>query len=131
MVANIALAHSPAFREGHIGFDGLCFGGGGHAQIDHADLRAVAMGDDDLVALLNQIDDGLCGFPDQRKLFIRRVSQRVAAQCDDNSFTHCFLPLFYQSGKGRGFAPPLFYQNILRLLSAASRAISVPTGSFT
>ena len=40
-----------ALREGHVGLDGLGLSGGGHTEVDHADLRAVAVGDDDLVAL--------------------------------------------------------------------------------
>ena len=51
MIADIALAHRAALGEGHVGLDGLGLSGGGHAEVDHADLRAVAVGDDDLVAL--------------------------------------------------------------------------------
>ena len=45
------------------------------------------MRDDDLIARLDEIDDGLCGLGDETELFIGRVAQRVAAECDDE-FLH-------------------------------------------
>ena len=88
MVADIALAHRAALGEGHVGLDGPRLGGGGHAEVDHADLRAVAVGDDDLVALRDQIDDGLGGLGDEGELLIRGVAQCVATQGDGDSLAH-------------------------------------------
>ena len=51
VVTDVALTHRAALGEGHVGLDGLGLSGGGHTEVDHADLRAVAVGDDDLVAL--------------------------------------------------------------------------------
>ena len=58
------------------------------AQVDHADLGAVAVGDDDLVALGDQVHDGLGGLLDQLELLIGGVSQGVSAQRDDDAFAH-------------------------------------------
>ena len=88
MIADIALAHRAALGEGHVGLDGLGLSGGGHAEVDHADLRAVAVGDDDLVALRDQVDDGLGGLGDESELLIGSVAQRVAAERNDDAFTH-------------------------------------------
>ena len=87
MIADIALAHRAAFRERHIGLDRLGFRGGAHAEIDHADLRSVAVRDHDLVARFDQIDDRFRRFAHQFELFIRRVAQRVSAEGDDE-FLH-------------------------------------------
>ena len=88
VIADVALAHGAALGEGHIGLDGLGLGGGGHAEVDHADLRAIAVGDDDLVALRDQVDDGLGGLGDESELLIGSVAQRVAAERNDDAFTH-------------------------------------------
>ena len=88
MIADVALAHRAALGEGHIGLDGLGLSGSGHTEVDHADLRAVAVGDDDLVALRDQVDDGLCGLGDESELLVGGVAQRVAAQGDDDSLAH-------------------------------------------
>ena len=96
VVADVALAHRTALGEGHVGLDGLGLSGGGHAEVDHADLRAVAVGDDDLVALRDQIDDGFGGLGDKGKLLIGGAAQRIAAEGDDDSFPHDdYLSLFF------------------------------------
>ena len=89
VIADVALAHSAAFGEGHgrnLGAFGLA--GDVEGVVDHADLRAVAVGDDDLVALRDQVDDGLGGLGDESELLIRGVAQRVAAERNDDAFTH-------------------------------------------
>ena len=88
VIADVALAHGAALGEGHIGLDGLGLGGGGHAEVDHADLGTVAVSDDDLVALRDQVDDGLGGLGDESELLIGGVAQRVAAERNDDAFTH-------------------------------------------
>ena len=88
VIADVALAHGAALGEGHIGLDGLGLGGGGHAEVDHADLGTVAVSDDDLVALRDQVDDGLGGLGDESELLIGSVAQRVAAERNDDAFTH-------------------------------------------
>ena len=96
VVADVALAHGAALRERHVGLDGAGLCGGGHTEIDHADLRAVAVRNDDLVAFGDQIDDGLRGLAHQRELLSRRIAQGVAAESDHNSFTHNQNPLLLQ-----------------------------------
>ena len=92
VVADVALGHGAALREGHIGLDGLGLGSGGQAQIDHTHLGAVAVGDDHLVALGDQVHDGLGGFADQGQLLGGGAAQGVAAQRDNDSFRHNALP---------------------------------------
>ena len=114
VVADIALAHRAALGEGHVGLDGLGLGGG-HAEVDHADLRAVAVGDDDLVALRDQVDDGLGGLGDKGELLVGGVAQRVAAQGDDDSFAHDdylsfdFLKTLFSQKRLTKAADPPFY----------------------
>ena len=48
--------------------------------LDHADLRAVAVGDDDLVALLDEAQEGVGGVGDLLDLLLRGVAERVAAE---------------------------------------------------
>ena len=115
VVADIALAHRAALGEGHVGLDGLGLSGGGHAEVDHADLRAVAVGDDDLVALRDQVDDGLCGLGDEGELLVGGVAQRVAAEGDDDSFAHDdylsfdFLKTLFSQKRLTKAADPPFY----------------------
>ena len=98
MVADVALAHSAALRERHIGLDGLGLGSGGHTKVDHAHLGAVAVGNDDLVALGDQVNNGLCRLGDESELFIRGIAQSVAAESDYDSFRHNFFSSLYYSG---------------------------------
>ena len=94
VVADVALAHRAALGERHVGLDGAGFSSRAHAEVDHTDLRAVAVGDDDLVTLLDQIDDGLGGLYDQLQLFVGSFAQSVAAQSDDDAFAHSFHTSF-------------------------------------
>ena len=93
----------------------ITVGGGGHAEVDHADLRAVAVGNDDLVALRDQIDDGLCGLGDEGELLVGGVAQRVAAEGDDDSFAHDdylsfdFLKTLFSQKRLTKAADPPFY----------------------
>ena len=83
VVADIALAHRAALRERHVAFNGLRFRRGAHGKVDHADLRAVAVRDHDLMPGLDQIDNRLRGLLHKPQLFIRRVAERVAAERND------------------------------------------------
>ena len=47
------------------------------------------MGDDNLIALFDQIHDGLCGASDQLQLLYSSVAQSVTAQGDDDFL--CFF----------------------------------------
>ena len=88
MIADVALAHRATLGEGHIGLDGLGLGSSGHTEVDHTNLRAVAVGDDNLVALRDQIDDGLGGLGDEGELLVGGVAEGVAAERNDDAFTH-------------------------------------------
>ena len=63
-------------------------GQGGHGGVDHAHLGAIAVGHHHLMALLDQIHDGLGRVTDGGHLLRQIVPQRVAAQGDDDAFTH-------------------------------------------
>ena len=88
MIADIALRHGAALGEGHVSLDGAGLGGGGQAQVDHTHLGAVAVGDDHLVALGDQVHNGLGGFADQGHLLFEILAQSIAAQGDDDAFGH-------------------------------------------
>ena len=94
MVADVALAHGAALREGHRRLDGARLRRRGHTKVNHAHLRAVAMGDDNVVALLNEVYDRGRSSGDELELFFRGVAERVAAQRDHN-FCHKSLPLVF------------------------------------
>ena len=60
VITNVALGHGAALGQRHLGgTDGIV--GSGEGVLDHADLRAVAVGDDDLVALLDEAEEGMGG----------------------------------------------------------------------
>ena len=92
VIADVALGHGAALREGHIGLDGLGLGSGGQAQIDHTHLGAVAVGDHDFIACSDQVHDGLGGLGDQPELLSGGIAQCVAAQRDNDSLRHNALP---------------------------------------
>ncbi|MPN61674.1 hypothetical protein SDC9_209416 [bioreactor metagenome] len=65
----------------------------GHGQVDHAHLGAVAVGDHNLMALLNEVNDGFCGVLHSDHLLGQIVAQGIAAQCKHNALhrDHPFL----------------------------------------
>ena len=58
IVADVALTHGYAHGKGHDVALGLLLVVSGKRVLDHADLRAVAVRDDDLVTVLDQVCDG-------------------------------------------------------------------------
>ena len=78
------------FNAGHVV---IAVGGGGKAQVDHAHLGAVAVGDDDLVALGDEVHDGLGGGAHQSQLLGGGVAQGIAAQGDNDTLAHINIPL--------------------------------------
>ena len=84
LVADVALGHGAGLGEGHV--RGLVVVGRrvGERVVDHADLGAVAVGDDDVGAVLDHVHDVLGGVPHERKLLLRGVAEGVAAQGDDD-----------------------------------------------
>ena len=79
VIADIALAHCTALGERHIRLDCLSLCCSCHTQIDHTNLRSVAVCYNNFVSLLDQIDNGLSRLTDKFKLFIRGVSKGVSA----------------------------------------------------
>ena len=93
MVADVALGHGAALGQRHLGgADGIV--GSSEGVLDHADLRAVAVGDDDLVALLDKTKESVGGVAHGLDLLDGVVAEGVAAKGDDNTigltvrFTH-------------------------------------------
>ena len=84
MIADIALTHGRALRQRHGRDGGVRFRGGVERRLDHADLRTVAMADDDLVSLMDEPDERRAGGGHTRALLGGRIAERVAAECDDN-----------------------------------------------
>ena len=105
IVADVALAHGHAHGKGHDVALGLLLVEGGKRILDHADLRAVAMGNDDLVAVFDQVCDGAGRRLDGLHLFFEIFAQSVAAQSDHNSFSHFIIPL--DTAYGRSGAPAI------------------------
>ena len=97
VIADVALGHGAALGQRHLGgADGVV--GGGEGVLDHADLRAVAVGDDDLVALLDEAEEGMGGVAHGLDLLDGVVAEGVAAKGDDNTIglakrlRHCWNP---------------------------------------
>ena len=84
MIADIALGHGGALREGKGRKARLFTGGEIHRRVDHADLRAVAVADDQLMPLRDHVRDHDGGAAHRRDLIGRALTQSVAAQghCD-------------------------------------------------
>ena len=80
VIADIALAHGAAFGKRHLCFNDAVGCAVAQTQIDHADLRAVAVGNDQLMTLLNKLDDGFGGIANLCLLFFRRIAEGVSAQ---------------------------------------------------
>ena len=84
MIADIALTHGRALRQRHGRDGGVRFRGGVERRLDHADLRTVAVADDDLVSLMDEPDERRAGGGHTRALLGGRIAERVAAECDDD-----------------------------------------------
>ena len=85
MIADIALAHGGTFRQGDFGDvvgGAAAFGKG---ILDHAHLRAVAVGNDDLISVGDEVDEGRHRFFDVFFLFFGIIAESVAAQSDDDT----------------------------------------------
>ena len=94
MIADVTLGHRAALGERHIALDGAGFGRSAHRQVDHTNLRTVAVGNDHFVAGLDEVNDGLCGLGHQIELLIGGVAKRVAAEGNYNSGHSRFLLLY-------------------------------------
>ena len=92
IVTDIALAHGDADGKRHNIALCLLLVVGGKGVLNHTDLRSVAVGDDDLVTVFDQIGDCFCGDMDSVHLLMQIFAQRVAAEGDDNSFSHFQIP---------------------------------------
>ena len=97
VIADVALGHGAALGQRHLGgADGVV--GSGEGVLDHADLRAVAVGDDDLVALLDEAEESVGGVAHGLDLLDGVVAEGVAAKGDDNTIglakrlRHCWNP---------------------------------------
>ena len=91
LVSDVALAHGARLGEGHLGGLAVVGGGVGEGVVDHADLGAVAVGDDHVDALGHHVDDVAGGVLHQLELLLGRVAQGVAAERDDDGLTGTFL----------------------------------------
>ena len=92
VITDVALGHGAALGQRHLGgADGVV--GSGEGVLDHANLRAVAVGDDDLVALLDQAEESVSGVAHSLDLL-----NGVAAKGDDDTIglakrlRHCWNP---------------------------------------
>ena len=93
VVADIALRHGAALGERHERRSAALAGGELHCQVDHADLRAVAVADDDFCSpsRRDQRSGGRCC--GQVRAAARGSCQEHFPESDNNSFSHCFDPL--------------------------------------
>ena len=91
LIADIALAHSSALGKRHSRRLAVMRGSVVECVIDHADLRAVAVGDHDVDSLGHHINDVLGRVLHQLQLLLRRVAQGVAAKSDDHGLAFAFL----------------------------------------
>ena len=105
---------------------------GGHGVIDHADLRAVSVGNDDFTAFLDEVDDGFGRRFDGLHLFREGVSQGVASESDDDALL--FLSHNDSPSMTRGAGPedrPLSRLQVyfsLRTVPFSSKAFKVAAG---
>ena len=64
---------------------------GGEGVLDHADLRAVAVGEDDLVPVLDKVGNGGGRRSDGVHLLGEIAAEGVAAQGDDDALAHTIV----------------------------------------
>ena len=88
MISDVTLSHGTALGEGHERCIAALVCGELHGQVDHADLGAVAVTDDHLIAFFHKVNDRLGGALHQLKLLFGGLTQSVAAQCYYNSLCH-------------------------------------------
>ena len=88
IVADVGLAHGAAHRQGRGALGVILVHQGQHGVVDDAHLGAVAVGDDDLVAVLNEIDNGAGGDLYGAGLLGQGGAQGIAAQGDDNALSN-------------------------------------------
>ena len=79
VIADVGLAHGAADGQGGAVLGGILMHQGQHGVVDDAHLGAVAVGDDDLVPLGDQVDDGAGGDLNGVGLLMQGAAQRVAA----------------------------------------------------
>ena len=90
LVADVALAHGAALGKRHGRRLAVVRGGVVEGVVDHAHLRAVAVGDHHVDALGHHVHNVLGGVLHQFQLFLGRVAQGVAAQCYDDALAVAF-----------------------------------------
>ena len=99
MIADVALGHSTALREGHIALYSAGFSRSAHGQVDHTDLGTITVGNDNFVAGLDEVNNGLSGLGYELELLIGGVAEGVAAEGDNNSghssFSFCMFFLWF------------------------------------
>ncbi len=86
VVADVAFAHSGADRHRGCAVVGVHFAEFIHSRVDHADLRCVAVGDDNISAGSNEICDYFCGTFYGCFLFRQRRSKSFVSQCNNYFF---------------------------------------------
>ena len=59
-----------------------------HGSVDHAKLRGIAVCDDNLIAVLYKIRDGLCRLLDRNLLLRQSRSQCPVSQCYNHFLFH-------------------------------------------
>ena len=94
IIADIALAHRGA--DGHRRAVGLMeFGKFIHSGVDHADLRSIAVCDNQLCAFFDKISQNGSGRADCRLLFRKCSTERPVTECNNNSLFHKIVPLTF------------------------------------
>ena len=86
IVADISLAHGNTHRQRCIGLTGVFAGQSSHGIIDHANLRTIAVRNNNFTAFLNQINDGAGSNLNSLHLFRKCISQSIAPKSNHDSF---------------------------------------------
>ena len=88
VITNVALSHGATLGEGDARCATAILGRELECQVHHAHLRAIAVTDNHIVALLNEVYDGGSGSLDELELLFGRIAQGVSAQGNYKSFVH-------------------------------------------
>ena len=99
VIADIALGHRAALGKGHGRRAAAFVCRKLHCQVDHADLGAVAVADDDLIALLDKVGDHAGRILYQFKLLLRGAAERVAAKGNHDSLCHGGISAAWRRGR--------------------------------
>ena len=86
IISDISLTHGRTYRHWRKGIIRMCLTEFIHSCMDHADLRSVAVGDDNVCTILYKICNGFCSGLGSLFLFWKSCAQGFVTKSNNDSF---------------------------------------------